>query len=166
MDHEHGHRGHEDLRASHSDDRCGAGGNAVNFDCHLPLVIHEHIVDLGRSHAVAAGGVDPDGDISVPGIQLVLEKLGSDVIVKPAFLRDGAAQKQCPLRRRPVGPVPEFLHQNPSCCSDANAPAFFSGSILPLMRYRSPPSSAGMRSRFSSSRISLADIQPFWRAVA
>nr|DAI94589.1 MAG TPA: hypothetical protein [Caudoviricetes sp.] len=38
--------------------------------------------------------------------------------------------------------------------------------MLPLMRYKSPPSSAGMRSRFSSSRISFADIQPFCLAVA
>ena len=38
--------------------------------------------------------------------------------------------------------------------------------MFPLMRYKSPLSSGGMRSRFSSSRISFADIQPFCLAVA
>ena len=35
-----------------------------------------------------------------------------------------------------------------------------------LIAHRSPPSSAGMRSKFSSSWMSLADIQPFCLAVA
>ena len=99
------------LYTSHSDDgRCGCG-NAVDLDRHIALVVHEHIVDLRRCHTVPAGAVDPDGDIAAAGHELVLKKLRCDFIVKPAFLGDGAVQKQCPFRRlRLVLPIPEFFH--------------------------------------------------------
>ena len=48
----------------------------------------------------------------------------------------------------------------------AKEPASASFVMEPLTRYKSPPSSGGIRSRFSNSRISLALIQPFWRATA
>ena len=90
MDH-HERRGrHEHLRTSHSDDGCSRGGNAVDLDCDVAVVVHQHIVDLGGCHAVTTGRVDPDGDIPGAGHQLILEKLRRDIIVKPAFLSDRA----------------------------------------------------------------------------
>ena len=51
-------------------------------------------------------------------------------------------------------------------CRSAKAPASASFVKLPLHKYKSPPSSAGIAFKSSNSRISFADIQPFWRAVA
>ena len=120
VDHKHGHGRYQHLRACHSDDgRCGCG-NTVDFDRHIALVVHEHIVDLRRSHAVAVGRVDPYGNISAAGHELVLEKLWGDIIVKPAFLGDGSVQEQgsflclflrLRVRLRLVLPIPEFLHR-------------------------------------------------------
>ena len=106
------HRGYQYLRACHSDDgRCGCR-NAIDFHGHITLVVHEHIVDLRCSHAVAAGRVDPHGNISAAGHELVLEKLRGDIIVKPAFLGDGPVQEQRPFRHlRFVLPIPELFHQ-------------------------------------------------------
>lgn len=88
---------------------------AVNLNGHAASVIHEHIVDLSRSHTVAAGAVDPDCDIAAPGIQFLPEQLGRDIIVKPAFLGDGSVQRENPLFRfrlrwSLIRPVPKFLH--------------------------------------------------------
>ena len=120
MNHKHGHRGHQHLRACHSDDgRCGCG-NTVNFHGHITLVVHEHIVDLRCSHAVAAGRVDPHGNVTAAAVQFILEKLRRDVIVKPAFLGDGPVQKQgsflclflrLRVRHRSALPIPKFLHR-------------------------------------------------------
>ena len=114
MDHEHGHRGHEDPGTRHGDDGCGGRRDAIDLHGHLVGVVHQHIVDLSRRHAVAAGRIDPDGDVPVPGHQLLLEKLGRDVIVKPAFLGDGAVQIQRPFRRSRLRlglilPLPKLL---------------------------------------------------------
>ena len=90
VDH-HERRGrHEHLRTRHRNDGCGRGGNAVDLDCDVTVVVHQHIVDLGGCHTVAAGRVDPDSDIPGAGHQLILEKLGRDIIVKPALLSDRA----------------------------------------------------------------------------
>ena len=116
VDHEHRHRGHQHFGASHGDHRCCGGRNAVDFDGDIALVIHQHIVDLSRSDAVATGAVDPHGDVARPGHKLILEQLGRDIIVKPALFGDGAVEKQCPLRRSRlrlclVLPLPELLHR-------------------------------------------------------
>ncbi len=90
VDH-HERRGrHEHLRTCHRNDGCGRGGNTVDLDCDVAVVVHEHIVDLGGCHAVTTGRVDPDGDIPGAGHQLILEKLRRDFIVKPALLSDRA----------------------------------------------------------------------------
>ena len=80
-------------------------------------IIHEHVIDLGSRYTVPAGAVDPDRDISAAAHQFLFKKLGCDVIVKPAFLGDGAVEEQRPfrrscLRRRLVLPLPELLYQN------------------------------------------------------
>ncbi|AXB62521.1 hypothetical protein CDIF27640_03518 [Clostridioides difficile] len=116
VDHHHGHRRYQHLRAGHGNDRGGAGCDAIDLYGHIMGVIHEHIVDLRRRHTVPAWGVDPDGDIAVPGHQFLLKKLRRDVIVKPAFLGDGAVQEQRPFRRSClrcclVLPLPELLHR-------------------------------------------------------
>ena len=94
--------------------------DAVDLDRYVAVVVHQHIVDLRRSNAVAAGRVDPDGDIPGAGHQLILEKLRRDGIVKPAFLGDGPVQEQRSLlnlllriliHHRPVFPIPELLHR-------------------------------------------------------
>ena len=116
----HGHGRYQHLRARHSDDGRCRGGNAVDFHSHIALVIHEHIVDLSRCHAVSAGTIDPYGDVSAAGHELVLEKLRGDIIVKPAFLGDGPVQEQgsflylflrLRVRFRLVLPIPELLHR-------------------------------------------------------
>ena len=121
MDHQHGYRGYQHLCTCHRNNRCGTGGNAVNLDGHIALIVHEHIVDLCCRHAVAAGRIDPDGNVPAAAVQLIFKKLRRDIIVKPAFLCDGTVQKQRPLQRlllsflirhRPVLPVPELLHRN------------------------------------------------------
>ena len=90
VDH-HERRGrHEHLCTSHRNDGCGRGGNAVDLDRDVTVVVHQHIVDLGGCHAVPTGRVDPDGDIPGAGHQLILEKLRRDIIVKPALLSDRA----------------------------------------------------------------------------
>ena len=116
VDHHHGHRRYQHLRARHSNHTCCRCRNAIDLDRNVVWIIHEHIVDLGRSHAVPAGAVDPDRDISTAAHQFLLEKLWRDVIVKPAFLGDGAVEEQRPfrrscLRRRLVLPLPELLHR-------------------------------------------------------
>ena len=99
--------------------RCGCG-NAIDFHGHITLVVHEHIVDLRCSHAVAAGAVDPHGDVAAAGHELVFEKLRGDIIVKPAFLCDGSVQEQgsflclflrLRVRHRSALPIPKFLHR-------------------------------------------------------
>ena len=90
VDHHKRRRRHEHLCTSHRNDGCGRGGNAVDLDSDVAVVVHQHIVDLGGCHAVTTGRVDPDGDIPGAGHQLILEKLGRDIIVKPALLSDRA----------------------------------------------------------------------------
>ena len=104
----------------HSDDgRCGCR-NAIDFHGHIALIIHEHIVDLSRRHAVATGAVDPHGDVTAAAVQFILEKLRRDIIVKPAFFGDGSVQEQRPLLNlllrllighRSALPIPKFLHR-------------------------------------------------------
>ena len=112
MDHKHGHGRYQNLRACHSDDGRCRGGNAVDLDRDIAVVVHQHIVDLSRRHAVAAGAVDPHGDVTAAAVQFILEKLRRDIIVKPAFFCDGSVQKQRPFRcLRLVLPIPKFLHR-------------------------------------------------------
>ena len=115
VDHQHRHRGYQHFGACHGNDRSGRGSDAVNLNGHAASVIHEHIVDLSRSHTVASGAVDPDRDVTAPGIQFLPEQLGRDIIVKPAFLGDGAVQRENPLLRfrlrwSLIRPVPKLLH--------------------------------------------------------
>ena len=108
----HERRGsHEHLRTRHSDDRRSRSSDAVDLDRDVTLVVHEHGVDLTCRHAVAAGRVDPDDDVALAAGQLLFERLGRDVIVKPALLGNGAVE----VERSDAGlfvlcPVPEFLH--------------------------------------------------------
>ena len=120
VDHEHGHGRYQHLRACHSDDGCCGCRNAIDFHGHITLVVHEHIVDLSRRHAVTTGTVDPHGDIATARHELVLEKLRGDIIVKPAFLGDGPVQEQgsflclflrLRIRHRSALPIPKFLHR-------------------------------------------------------
>ena len=122
MDHHGGHGRHQYLGASHGDDGRGAGGDAVNFYGHIVRVVHEHIVDLRRRHAVTAGAVDPDRDVAGAAHQLVFEQRRGYIIVIPAILGDGAVEEQRPflrgrLRCRLHFPVPEFFHRNPPLLS-------------------------------------------------
>ena len=120
MDHHQCRGRHENLGTCHGNDGCGRSGNAVDFHSHIALVVHEHIVDLCRCHAVAAGRVDPHGNVAAAAVQFILEKLRRYIIVKPAFFGDGPVQKQRPLLnlflRLLIGhrlglPIPEFLHR-------------------------------------------------------
>ena len=117
VDHEDGAGRHDHAVARARDDGRGGRRDAIDLHGHLVGVVHQHIVDLSRRHAVAAGRIDPDGDVPVPGHQLLFEKLGCDVIVKPAFLGDGAVQIQRPFRRSRLRlglilPLPKLLHRH------------------------------------------------------
>jgi len=116
VDHHHGHRADQYFCTSHRNHAGSGCCDAVNLDRDIVRIVHEHIVDLGSRHTVPAGAVDPDGNIAVPSHQFLFEKLGCDIIVKPAFLGDSAVQEQRPfrrscLRRRLVLPLPELLHR-------------------------------------------------------
>ena len=90
-------------------------------------------------------------------------------VFKPALFGDCTVQCQCSGAVLVSHPVPEPSIQAESSflyCVPANNPASSSFVIAPLIKYRSPPMSGAIRSRFSSSRISFALIQPFCRAVA
>nr|DAU01013.1 MAG TPA: hypothetical protein [Caudoviricetes sp.] len=112
VDHHDGHRRHLHLRSSHGDHRSRAGGNAVDAHSDVCRVVHEHIVDLRRGHAVAARRIDPDGNGAAARGQLRLESRRRDLIVEPAFLGNGPFQPQNARVRRGFvpDPVPEFLH--------------------------------------------------------
>ena len=121
MNHQHRHRRHQNLCAGHRNNGCRRSRNSINLDRNIAFVIHQHIVDLRRRHAVTAGAVDPHRDIAASGHEFVFEKLWCDIIVKPAFLGDRAVQEQCSLLNlllrllvgyRPVLPVPELLHRD------------------------------------------------------
>ena len=133
------------------------------------LIIHEHVVDLCRGHAISTGAVDPDCDRAGVREQLALKRGGRHVIFKPAFLGNRAFQPQHARVRGGLipRPVPEFLHFGTSCSFVVFAFCVMGmGTMLPFTRYRFPPSSSDKGLRFSSSRMSLALIQPFCRAMA
>src|SRR5699024_11615860 len=88
VDHHHGHRRYQHLRASHRNDRGGTGCDTIDLHSHVVRIIHQHVIDLGSRYAVAAGAVDPDRDVSASAHQFLFKKLRRDVIVKPAFLGD------------------------------------------------------------------------------
>ena len=120
MDHHQCRGRHENLGTRHGNDGCGRSSNAIDFYGHIALVVHEHIVDLCRRHTIAAGRVDPHGNVTVATVQFILEKLRRDIIVKPAFFGDGPVQEQRSLRNlllcllighRSGLPIPEFLHR-------------------------------------------------------
>ena len=128
---------------------------------------------------------DPNGNVALSGQQLRFEHGRGDVVIEPAFLGNGAVQVKGAALVRVPHPIPKpagsmgwvicprrSIHitlSSVSVCISvvlAKAPASASFVMEPFTRYRSPPSSAGIRSRFSSSRMSLALIQPFCRATA
>ena len=116
MDHQHGYRGHQNPGTGHSDNGSCGGSDAVDLDRDIALVFHQHIVDLCCRYAVAAGTVDPNGDITGAGIQFIRKQLWSYIIIKPTFFGDGSVQMQSPLRRGCrrlclVRPVPKLLHR-------------------------------------------------------
>ena len=116
VNHHHGHRADQYFCTSHSDHACRRCRNAIDLDRDIVRIIHEHVIDLGSRHTVPAWAVDPDRDVSASAHQFLFKKLGCDVIVKPAFLGDGAVEEQRPfrrscLRRRLVLPLPELLHR-------------------------------------------------------
>src|SRR5699024_2988468 len=90
VDHHHGHRADQHTGPSHSDHACSGFRDAVNLDRDIVRIVHQHVIDLGCRYAIPAGTVDPDRDVSASTHQFFLKKLGRDVIVKPAFLDDGA----------------------------------------------------------------------------
>ena len=165
MDHQHSHRTDERGVPCHCHHRCSRCGNAVDLHCDLAGVIPQHGVDLCRCEHVPARRVDPDGHISGVLFQLRLKCGRRDLIAPPGLTGNRTVQIQLAFAVCIVPqPVPKLLHLlSPPF---ANAPASCSLVKLPFTRYRSPPSSAGMRFSSSRSRMSLADIQPFCRAVA
>ena len=127
VDHHHGNRGDQYPCPGHSNHTGGRSRNAVNLYGHVSGIVHEHVVDLGSCHTVSARRIDPYGDIPAAGTQFFLKDLRRDIIVKPAFLCDGAVEEQRPLlyrllclliQNRLVLPLPELLHRilPPSHC--------------------------------------------------
>lgn len=112
VDHHESRRRHKDSGSGHGNDRCRGSRDAVDLYRDVSLVVHEHGIDLACRDAVAARAVDPDDNIAVPGEKLIAEHLRCDVVVKPAFLRDGSVQLKdsflCGIRVRLVDPVPEL----------------------------------------------------------
>ena len=90
MNHEHGYRRYQHLCTCHSDDRCSRGCDAINLYGDIAGILHHHVVNLGCGHTVASRRVNPNGDVSLFGKQFISKELRCDIIVKPAFLCDGA----------------------------------------------------------------------------
>src|SRR5699024_9416181 len=164
------------LRSCHGNHTCRRRRDPINLHRDVPPIIHQHVVDLRRGHTVPAGAVDPHCDITVSRHQFFLKKSRRDFIVIPALFRNRPVQEQHPFNPLltgilipdfPAFPVPKLLHRisSSSLFPAANNPASASFVMFPLIRYKSPPCSAVIRSRFSSSRISLVLIQPFCLAV-
>ena len=119
MNHQHRNRRYQHLGTGHSDNGCRRRCNTVYLDGHIAFVIHQHVVNLRCCNAVAAGRVNPNGNVAGAGVQFVLKNLWSDIIVKPAFLGDCSVEEQRSLRHRLLSllighrlgfPVPELLH--------------------------------------------------------
>ena len=165
MDHQHSHRTDQSSVPCHCHHRCGRSSDAVNFHGDLSGVIPQHGVNLCRCEHVAAGRVDPNGHISGVLFQLCLKSRRCNIVLEPRILCNRTIKVQIMFRSRLVFhpfPKPVQLLSPPF----ANAPASCIFVKLPFTRYKSPPSSAGIRLSSSRSRMSLADIQPFCRAVA
>ena len=90
VDHHHGNRGDQHPCPGHSDHARRRSRNAINLYGHVSGIVHQHVIDLGRCHAVPAWRVDPHRDIPAAGTQFFFKDLRRDVIIKPAFLCDGA----------------------------------------------------------------------------
>ena len=119
VNHQHRNRRYQHFGTGHCDDGCRRRCDAINLDGHIALVVHQHVVNLRCCNAVAAGRVNPNGNVTGAGVQLVFENLWSDVIVKPAFLGDCSVEEQRSLRHCLLSllighrlglPVPELLH--------------------------------------------------------
>ena len=168
MDHHHGHRGHGNPVTGHGHHRCGRSRHPVDAHFHVSRILLQHVVDLGSREHVPAGRVNPDGDIPFAGIQFLTKKTRCDFIAIPGLIGYLPVQYQGARTGILVThPVPEFLFQLllppffSAACLFANSPASFNLVMFPLIRYRLPPSSSDIGLRFSISRISLAESQPF-----
>lgn len=111
MDHHERRGGHQNAGTGHSDDRRSGGCDAVNFDRHIALVIHQHGIDLASCDAVATGRIEPNNDVPGACEKLVPEHLRCDIIVKPRLFGNGAVKLKNPLRSFVclVLPYPELL---------------------------------------------------------
>ena len=97
MDHHEGCGSHQHPGTGHGNDRrCGCR-QTVNLHGDLALVIHEHGINLTCGHAIPAGGIDPDGDVTGTGIQFIPEHFGGYIIIEPGFLGNGAVEFKDPL---------------------------------------------------------------------
>ena len=66
------------------------GRDAINLYSDIAGILYHHVVNLGCGHRSPPRRVNPNGDVSVSGKQLISKELRCDIIVKPAFLCDGA----------------------------------------------------------------------------
>ena len=94
VDHHHAHRTHEHLRPCHRNHACRRCRNAIDLHRDIALIVHQHVVDLSRRHAVTARTVDPDRDVPCPCIQLISKKSRCDIIVKPALFCYGSVKEK------------------------------------------------------------------------
>ena len=160
---------------------------AINPDNSITVVDNGRGIPVGINHKAGipavevvftilhAGGKFGGGGYKVSG---GLHGVGASVVnalsewLEVSICRDGKRYEQRYERGKTMYPLKEVGE-----CGDsspvsfpfpdpAKIPASCNFVIFPLIRYRSPPSSSGIRSIFSSSRISLALIHPFCLAVA
>ena len=81
---------HQHLCSGHRNDGGGRCRDAIDFDRHIALIIHQHGVDLAGGNAVTAGRIEPDRYRAFAREQLIVEHLRCDIVIKPRGFRDGA----------------------------------------------------------------------------
>ena len=170
MDHQHCRWSNQCFITSHRHNRCGRRSQSIDLHSDLALVIAEHGVDLTCGKHISTGAVQPYGEITFDLAQFITEQGRCDFITEPCIFRNRPVKKQFRFISIFVfHEVPKFLHCAVSSFVSVfwyAIPASESRLMEPLTRYKLPPSSSGIRFISSSSRISLADIQPFCLAVA
>ena len=110
MDHQHSNRAHLDGISGHGNNGRRRCSNRIDLDRDAALVVLEHGIDLGSSKHIAARAVDPDGHITLTGIQLIPEHLRCNFITPERFLVDGAFQPKGSGLVTVLDPVPELFH--------------------------------------------------------
>ena len=112
VDHHHAHRRHQNLRPRHGDHRRRRSRQSVHLHPHVPLILHQHVINPRRRKHIPARRIDPDRDIPRPCIQLLLEQLRRHLVPIPGLIRNLPVQNQRPLPIRLIPyPVPKLpLH--------------------------------------------------------